>query len=143
MTWFTEDPTPPLVLGTLIASIAAFLLIKTGHRAALWALIGTVVATIAAVVANVMIVTPREEVLATLEEIRTKVEANDPPQLLQFIHPSAIELRNRAQYDLANLTVESAKMNDLKVLVSEGGKGATADFIGVVDFANSGGRLPY
>lgn len=146
MTWFTENPTPPVVLGTLIASIAAFLLIKTGSRAALYALIGTVVATIAAVVTNVLIVTPREEAIATLEEIRTKVAANDPPQLLTHIDsaptPQAIALRNRVQYDLANLTVESAKINDLKVLITESGKTAKAEFVGVVDFKTLGNGLP-
>lgn len=147
MTWFTENPTPLVVLGTLIASLAGFALIKTGNRAALWTLLGTVAVTIAAVAANVLIVTPREEVIAALEEIRAKVAANDPPQLLTHIDPSptppAIALRNRVQYDLANLTVQTAKINDLKVVVSESGVAAKAEFIGVVDFANSGGRLPF
>jgi hypothetical protein len=143
MTCFTENPTPPVVLGTLIAALLAFVLFKTGSRPALWALIGTAVATIAVVVANVLIVTPREEVTATLEEIRQQMQANKPPELIKYIDPGAIELRNRAQYDLQSLTVESAKINDLKILIGESGTSAKAEFIGVVDFANSGGRLPY
>jgi hypothetical protein len=146
MTWFTENPTPLVLLGTFVASVAGFALIKTGSRAALYALLGTVALTIAGVVANVLIVTPREEVIATLEEIRSKVEANDPPQLLTYIDSSptspAIALRNRVQYDLANLTVEGAKINDLKVVVSQNGTAAKAEFIGVVDFKTIGNGIP-
>jgi hypothetical protein len=146
MTWFTENPTPLVLLGTLVASIAAFLLLRTGSRAALWGLLGTVAVTIAAVAANMLIVTPREQVIATLEEIRTRVEANDSPELLKYIDPSptprAIELRNRVQYDLANVTVESAKINDLKVLIGESGTTAKAEFIGIVDIKAGGGMLP-
>ena len=85
----------------------------------------------------------REEVTATLEEIRQQVQSNKPQELIKYIDPGAIELRNRAQYDLQSLTVESAKINDLKILIGESGTSAKAEFIGIVDFANSGGRLPY
>jgi len=133
MTWFTENPTPVVVLGIVVEALFVVLLMKTGRREALWGVVLTALVTATAVVASFLIVTPREEVIAAIEEIRQLIEANNPPELVKRIDPSAVELRNRAQYDLANLTVDRAKVDGLKVLViSE--NSATVAFEGVVVF---------
>jgi hypothetical protein len=147
MTWFTENPTPPVVLGTIIAAVFAVVLAKTGKREALWGVILTVVATVAVVAMNLLIVTPREEVTRALEEIRQLVEKIDRmenrTELLKRIDPSAVSLRNQVQSDLAYLTVDSAKIKDLEILVDATNQAAKAKFLGVIDFKDGAGRLPY
>jgi hypothetical protein len=132
MTWLTENPTPPVVLGIVIEALLVIVLMKTGRREALWGMIFTAAVTIAVVIANFAIVTPREEVTTALEEIRQLVEQNDRPELVKRIDPAAVSLRNQVQYDLASLTVEKAKIDKLKVLVDDSGASAKAEFDGVV-----------
>ena len=36
MTWFTENPTPPIVLGIIIEAVLVVVLMKTAGRTALW-----------------------------------------------------------------------------------------------------------
>lgn len=143
MTFFTENPMQPVTAGIVLAAVLVFVLMKTGRREALWALVATAAATIALVTMNILIVTPKEEVTATLEEIRLLVEADDRPALIDRIDRSAVKLRNQAQNDLAQLTVTGAKINDLKVLISSDATSAKAEFVGVIDFKDGGGRLPY
>jgi hypothetical protein len=132
MTWFTENPTPPVVLGIVIEAILVIVLMKTGRREALWGMLLTAVATIGVVVANFAIVTPREEVTAALEEIRQLVEQNDRPELVKRLDPSAVSLRNQVQYELASLTVEKAKIDNVRILVNDDATSARAEFDGVV-----------
>ena len=143
MTWFTENPTPPVVLGTIIAAVFAVVLAKTGKREALYGIVVTAAATIGIVVMNMLIVTPREEVTSALEEMRLLVEANDRPELRKRIDPTAVQLRNQIDSDLAYLTVSSAKIKELEVLVDASGTAAKAKFFGTIDFKDSAGRLPY
>lgn len=143
MTWFTENPTPLVVLGILVEAALAVVLMKTGKRPVLWAMLVTAAFTAAAVVANIWIVTPREEVTAALEEMRQLLEQNDRPALIDRIDRGAVSLRNQVQSDQSYLTITRAKLNDLKVTVDPTGTAAKADFIGVIDFKDGGGRLPY
>src|SRR5262245_13102749 len=114
MTWFTENPTPPVVLGIIIAAVFAVVLVKTGRREALWGVVLTVLATSLIVATNLLIVTPREEVTTALDEMRQLIVDNNRQKLLERISPSAHDLRNNVHRDLAYLTVESAKINDLE-----------------------------
>jgi len=132
MTWFTENPTPPVVLGIVIEALLVVVLMKTGRREALWGMLVTVAATIGIVVAGLLIVTPREEVTTALEEIRQLVEQNDQPELVKRIDSSAVSLRNQVQSDLANLTVEKAKIDNVRILVNAEATSARAEFDGVV-----------
>jgi hypothetical protein len=143
MTWFTENPTPPVALGTLIAAIFAVVLVKTGKREALWGILATAAVTIAVVAANLLIVTPREEVTQALDEIRQLIEDNKREELLKRIDPANGHLRNQVNSELAYVTVTSAKINDLDVTVAESKTAARAKFIGVLDFRDGAGRFPH
>lgn len=132
MTWLTENPTPPVVLGIVVEALLVVVLMKTARREALWGMLLTAAATIGIVIANFAIVTPREEVTTALEEIRQLVEQNDRPELVKRIDPAAVSLRNQVQYDLANLTVEKAEIDKLKVIVDPSATTARTEFDGVV-----------
>jgi hypothetical protein len=141
MTWFTENPLPPVVIGIVIEAALVVGLAKTGKRAFLWGIIGTLALVVGAVLMERLIVTPREAVTATLEQMRAELEANDRAELLTHIDASNIALRNKVQNDLALVTVTAAKINEMKVDVDESGKFAKADLKSVVHFEGSTATL--
>jgi hypothetical protein len=134
MTWFTENPLPPVVIGIIVEAALVVGLAKTGKRGFLWGIVGTLAIVIAAVVTERMVVTPREAVTSAIEEMRAALAANDRATLLTHIDPGNVRLRNQVQFDLAQVTVSQAKINELKVEVDETGKIAVADIKGVVHF---------
>jgi hypothetical protein len=141
MTWFTENPLPPVVIGIVVGAGLVVGLAKTGKRGFLWGIVATLAVVVVSVVMERMIVTPREAVTATIEEMRAALAANDRATLLANIDPTNIPLRNKVQIDLAQLTVTEAKINELKVDVDESGKFAKADLKGVVHFEGSASTL--
>jgi hypothetical protein len=141
MTWFTENPLPPVVIGIVVEAALVVGLAKTGRRSFLWGIVGTLAVVVAAVVMERVIVTPREAVTGTLEEMRAALAANDRTTLLAHIDPTSIALRNKVQIDLAQLTVTEAKINELKVDVDDSGKGARADLKGWVRFDGNASTL--
>jgi hypothetical protein len=141
MTWFTENPLMPVVIGIVVEAGLVVGLAKTGKRSFLWGMIATLAVVMAAVVAEGLIVTPREAVTATIEEMRAALAANDRVELLTHIEPTRIPLRNQVQNDLALVTVTEAKINDLKVEVDDSGKIAKAVLKGVVHFEGTAATL--
>jgi hypothetical protein len=148
MTWFTENPMPLVLIGTIIAAALAVVLTRTGRREALWGLIAVAVLVGVAVVTERMIVTPREEVRISLDEIRALVAANKPADLLTRIdvNPNNTDLatlRRRVQDDLARITVTEAKITELRdedILVSDSGNTAKTKFNGTVSISAAGGQ---
>jgi hypothetical protein len=146
MTWFTENPMPLVLIGTIVAAALAVVLTRTGRREALWGLIAVVGLVAVAVTAERMIITPREEVRTALDEIRALVAANKPADLLTRIdvNPNDQELntlRRRVQDDLARVTVTEAKITELRdedILVSESGNTAKTKFSGAVSISGGG-----
>jgi len=141
MTWFTENPLPPVVIGIVIEAALVVGLARTGKRAFLWGMIATLAVVGAAVVTERMIVTPREAVTATLEQMRAALAKNDRAELLTHIDPTSITLRNKVQNDLAVITVTEAKINESKVDVDPSGKFAKADLKSVVHFEGNAATL--
>ena len=121
MTWFTENPLPPVLIGIVVEAMLVVALFRTGKRAFLWAMLGLAAAVIGIVILERMIITPREEVKAALEEIRLLVETNDRQGLLKRIdsNPDAARLRNQVQNDLTQITVTEATITDLRATESE------------------------
>lgn len=146
MTWLTENPLPPVLIGVIIEAMLAVVLMRTGKREALWGMLAVAGLVTGAVVMERMIVTPREEVHAALEEIRGLVAANNPPELLKRIdtNQGLARLRNRVQNDLAHVTVTEAKITELRdddIKVSDSGMTAKTTFIGSVDLKDAGGQV--
>jgi len=145
MTWFTENPMPPVLIGTIIAAVLAVVLARTGKRSALWGLLAVVGSVVGIIVMERMIVTPREEVRTALEEIRGLVAANKPMELVNRIDTNAgvAELRNRVQRQLSDVVVTEAKITELRdedILISNSGNTAKTKFTGTVDMNVPGGQ---
>lgn len=142
MTWFTENPLPLVLIGVIIEALLVVVLMRTGRRSVLWGMVLLAVGVAGAVVLERSIVTPREEVKLALEEMRVLVEADDRPGLLKRIdaNPGVAELRNRIQSDLAHVTVDTAKITELKdedIKVNPAADEAKVGFIGSVDVSGA------
>lgn len=142
MSWFTENPLPPVLIGVILEALLVVVLMRTGRRSVLWGMVGLALLVAGLVVLERTIVTPREEVKQALEEIRALVEADDRPALLQRIdsNPGIAELRNRVQSDLAQVTVDQAKITELKdedIKIDSTGETARVGLIGSVDVSGA------
>jgi len=145
MTWFTENPLPPVLIGIVVEAMLVVALFRTGKRGFLWAMLGMAAAVIGIVILERMFITPREEVKAALEEIRLLVETNDRQGLLKRIdsNPDAARLRNQVQNDLTQITVTEATITDLRdedIKFNESSTFADVSFIGAISLKP--GRVP-
>lgn len=142
MSWFTENPLPPVLIGVIIEALLVVVLMRTGKRSVLWGMVALAALVVGIVVLERSIVTPREEVKQAIEEIRALVEANDRPALLQRIdsNPGVAELRNRVQSDLAQIHVDQAKVTDLRdedIKIDPAATRAKVGLIGSVDVSGA------
>ncbi|MBA4016826.1 MAG: hypothetical protein C0483_06540 [Pirellula sp.] len=142
MSWFTENPLPPVLIGVILEALLVVVLMRTGKKSVLWGMVGLAALVAGIVVLERSIVTPREEVKQAIEEIRALVEANDRPALLQRIdsNPGVAELRNRVQSDLAQVHVDQAKVTDLRdedIKIDAGATRANVTLIGSVDVSGA------
>ncbi|MGC3970079.1 MAG: hypothetical protein QM775_22955 [Pirellulales bacterium] len=138
MTWFTENPLPVVLIGVIIEALLVVALMRTGKRSVLWAMVLLAIGIAGTVYLERSIVTPREEIKLSLEEMRALVEADDRPGLLKRIdsNPGVAELRNRIQSDLAHVTVDAAKITELRdedIKITPSATEANVGFIGSVD----------
>ncbi|HWC88095.1 MAG TPA: hypothetical protein VG433_00510 [Pirellulales bacterium] len=120
MTWFTENPWPFLLVGLLVEVVLVVILISTGRGALLSAIAGVAVLNIVLLVTERIVVTDREQVAATLDELAGALTTGDAPTVLAFIAPSATELRARAEHGLQQVKINEARvLPGLQVTLSE------------------------
>jgi hypothetical protein len=111
-----EQPLWILFFGTLWVAIAAVVWVQTRHPRALVALVVAVVAVAAALVVERLVVTPREQVAATLRTIARRLEANDAAGVLELVSPQSEDLRREIQTRMRQLTVKQVSIKpNLKV----------------------------
>jgi hypothetical protein len=111
MTWLTENPWPFLLIGLVVEIVLVLILLSTGRGALLSAIAGVAVLNIVLLVAERVIVTDRERIAASLDELAAALANNDVPAVLEFIAPAATAIRRRAEHELPLV-----KFNDVKVV---------------------------
>ena len=83
---------------SMLAEVALLLwLLSTGRGAALIAMGGLGVLTVVLLIVAWLVVTSREQVANTLNELAATMEKNDVNAVLEYISPSATALRGQAQ----------------------------------------------
>lgn len=97
MTWLFENPIPLLVIGGVIAVILLILVYQTGQPRWLYVFGGFVVVFGALLVAEKLIVTPREKLLLTIDDGAATVRANDWNRALTFVAPNAQKTAQKLQ----------------------------------------------
>jgi hypothetical protein len=95
-----EKPLLIGLLGGIAAAVLGLIWLQTARREVLWVLIVVIAITGAGVVAGRLIITDREAVQTTLEDIARAVERDTIEDVLPFIHPDAQSVRQQAESEL-------------------------------------------
>lgn len=144
MTWLFEDPTWWWVGGAALLAMLAVALVQTGRGALLGAMGGVVALTALGLAVEWLVVTPREEIEASLEDLRAALEANDLPGVLAGLHPQAGALRQEAESRLPGMEVQEARVSGLEVEFDPRDPSlAQARFFGRIHFRDPSGQVPY
>jgi hypothetical protein len=110
MMWLAENPVAIWCGGAVLATLAAVVYLQMRTRASLVAILMIVLLTAVLLIAERLIVTPREEVAGTLDQLATRIEANDLPGVLTFIAPASKTVRTDAQSLMPLVTVNRARI---------------------------------
>ncbi|TWT77707.1 hypothetical protein Pla123a_15030 [Posidoniimonas polymericola] len=109
MDYFVENTAPIWVLGALLLTMTGIAYVHTRRFEALLAMVAAVALTAVGLIAEQLIVTPREEVQATLAELLERVEANDLQGVLTMVAPTADDLSSDAQALMPLFDVHKAR----------------------------------
>ena len=117
MSWLFEDPTTLIVAGLLIEGLLAVALVKSGRALLIAAMAGVLILVGLGVLVERLVVTDREQIETTLNEVCTALEANEVPGVLSHIDPAATGMRSRVQSDLSSAHITEVRLFDLEIQV--------------------------
>lgn len=135
MTTLAENPLPALLIGSLTTVILAGGWLRTGSKWLLAAVIAAIVLTLAAVFAERLIVTDREQVTQTLFDIAKLVERNQVNEALEYAYPKTPAVRAQAAAELPRYRFSEVDIKsnlEVKVFPDRTPPMATAEFNVVV-----------
>ena len=148
MMWLAENPVAIGCGGAVLATFAAVIYLQMRTRASLLAILAIVLLTVALLVAERLIVTPREAVAITLDQLTARIEANDLPGVLTFIAPAAKDVQKDARSLMPLVTVNRASIvstPEISVDMAENPPTAEVNCQGLVDVTvkQNGMKGPY
>ncbi len=122
-----ENPLPILFGGVLIFAVLFAIWTQQKKRRWVLAMVATVLAVVAGVVLERLIVTDAEEVASTIRRIAEDMESNDVPAVLAHISSSSPDVRSHAESVLKRADVQTVSVKrNLKVAVVNSGARKTA-----------------
>jgi hypothetical protein len=146
MNWLVESPWPILVAGAVLEVGLVLALVRTGRAVLLAAIAGVGLATALLLVVERMVITETERVENTLDDLSRTLLTNDLPAVLDFIAPSATDVRALAEHSLPEVKITAAHVGgDLEIQVNERASPpeALATFTGRFSFKLVRGTSPY
>ncbi len=114
MTWLFENPIPLMVIGGVIGIILLILVYQTGQPRWLYIFGGFVLVMGGLLVAEKLIVTPREKLLTTIEDGASAVRVNDWTRAMTFVVPQSKQTAKQLQGDS-----RSYKIKELDILTRD------------------------
>jgi hypothetical protein len=143
--WFTEDPTPILVGGGLMLLVLAGFFLKTGRGLVLVGMAVVAMVMGLAVLVDRLVVTDREAVANTIYQAAAAAERNDLNAVMDFISPSAPEVKAEARRWIGQAKVESVSISAMEVTLDRAAKPmtATAEFRVYATGQLTDRRMPY
>ena len=145
MTIFLESPWPAILMGIVAEAILAAVLVTTRRAVVLWAMGAVLTVALMGVALELLVVTEREQVEASLDGIVAALKANDLDRLLRdYIAPDAYRTRGRASWALGRVEIQHAHYHDLSITINDLTTPPTADveFFGVVHYRDRLGEIP-
>jgi len=110
-----ENPMGLIFVGIAIEAILGVILYMTGRGIYLIAMIGVLLVVFVGVGLEWVIVTERERVEASIEEIRAAMEANDVERVIESISPSNRKTRSDARWAMGEVTFSRVKITDREI----------------------------
>jgi hypothetical protein len=111
MNWLAENALAIVILGAIALTMALIVYTQTRSNGSLFAVVGVVLVTLALLVANRLIETPREAVERTLYSLAETIEADDVEGALAYLAPTAdAELRKDVQTLMPQVKIELARV---------------------------------
>jgi len=144
MAWLFEDVTTVLTAGVLIEVLLAVVLFQTG-RGVILAVMGGVFAVVVLLLAvEFAVVTPTEEVHATLFDAAAAAEADDVERFMSFIAPAARERFSEPRAWIPRFDIKRVRLGQLAVDVVDTGNSdqAVARFIASVTAQDRESKIP-
>lgn len=145
MTAIFENPLPLLFVGIVVEAILITLFYNFQKKVWLVPIVGVLLALVALVLVERIVVTPREEVEHTVDKIVDALRANDVNAVLSHLSDSARESRSRAKWALGRIEINGVKVTGLEVTVNalKSPPSAKAVFSGVLKFDDRKKEYPY
>jgi hypothetical protein len=148
VSYLAENAAAIWIGGAVLVTLAVIVYVQVRSTAAFVGIFAAVLLTIALVVAERLIVTPREAVGQTLNDLAATIEADDLPGVLQFIAPTAAEVRADAEALMPLVVVDRARIISTPEIVvdeSTDPPTATVNCQGLVDVTvkQNGMQGPY
>jgi hypothetical protein len=145
MNWIVESPWPVITLGVVVQVALAIALVRTGRGVYLVVMGAAAAITGAALLAERLIVTEREQVEDALESAAVALEANDPPAFMGLVSPRSPR-RAEIEYLLSRVHIRDANVGgDLEIRTNQltSPPSATAYFTGRVEASDVRQSFPY
>lgn len=146
VTYFCENPYPAFVLGVITVGFLAAAYNITRNAAFLKAAGVTILLVAGVFVLDSVVVTPREEIHAVIDEGIAALKANDADRLANILDEKKAGItRARIREGLRYGTITGAKANDIRITVNEltSPPSAKADFYGVLTFHVKTEAVPF
>ncbi len=145
MNFLLENPLPIYATGAVLGTVCGLAFLARRNLPSLFALIGVVVLTLLLVLVERIVVTEREQVEATLQQLMANLETGEVPAVLALIDPAAAPMRADVEILMPQATIEDTGATAVRVEVDADAKPltATSRFRGRVDgiHRSSGMRL--
>jgi hypothetical protein len=142
--WLMEQPLPIVFVGVIVVVGLVAGLLRTGRAALLYAAIVAAVLTGALLIAERFVVTPREEVAATLNVIAHDIQTNNVEAVARHISSARKALRDEAKSRMRLVRIHDVDIKrNLKIEIATraGGDVAEARFNAVIRFSDAQGLV--
>lgn len=113
MTWLFEQPLTIVLLSVGLLTGLAITWITTGYKSLLYALIAGAVLAVLLLVAERMVVTDREAIEVTLQQMARDVASNVPARLKRHISASAPQIQAAADAEMPRYKFESLRITKI------------------------------
>jgi hypothetical protein len=113
MTFLLENTLQIALLGALLITLLGAFWWHTGQRLLLLATLGMIVLTAGALLVERLVETDRESAIRTVHEICASIGHKPLEQLLEYVHPSAVEIRDAARAEFSRYELDAARVTQI------------------------------
>ncbi|MEM8681447.1 MAG: hypothetical protein AAGF97_19040 [Planctomycetota bacterium] len=141
---FVENAWPLVAILAISAVLCVAGALKTGRAGLLYISAALLLLAGGTWALERAVVTPREEVALTLQQIAQDLESNDPDRVARHLSSSANDLRNELRVLLPRITIHRASVKpnlEVQLLGGDQPTGARASFNAVIVASENRGHL--